>query len=394
MKVLQRSRRLARLAGCAALTVGLAGTAVAGSPPAQARVTWPTVDRHVAMFWGSNQSTPVQVTGLTGVTQVAAGGLHSLALRSDGTVWAWGYNFVGQLGNGTQTGSGTPVQVTGLTGVTQVAAGGLHSLALRSDGTVWTWGDGGTGLAYLTPVQVTGLTGVTKISAGDLFSLALRSDGTVWAWGHNGSGQLGNGTRFDSSVPVQVAGLSHVTGISAGFDASLATRTRGITALTSVWTWGGNAYGQLGDVTFTDHLTPEQVTGINTPYIASISAGHHFAVVLGTDGSAWGWGADESGQLDNAPARYPVNRPKQMTSTGSGITQLAAGYDHVLALESNGTVLAWGDNSAGELGDGGTATTIGPVQVAGLTNVSQVSAGGRFSLSVDVEPWTVLAPTR
>src|SRR6266851_5429957 len=165
MKVLQRSRRLARLAGCAALTVGLAGTAVAGSPPAQARVTWPTVDRHVAVSWGSNgSSTPVQVTGLTGVTQVAAGGLHSLALRSDGTVWAWGYNFVGQLGNGTQTGSGTPVQVTGLTGVIQVAAGGLHSLALRSDGTVWTWGDGGTGLAYLTPVQVTGLTGVTKIS--------------------------------------------------------------------------------------------------------------------------------------------------------------------------------------------------------------------------------------
>jgi alpha-tubulin suppressor-like RCC1 family protein len=394
MKVLQRSRRLARLAGCAALTLGLAGTAVTGSPPAQARVTWPTVDRHVAMYWGANRSTPAQVMGLTAVRQVSAGGLHSLALRSDGTVWAWGNNLWGQLGNGSSSwGVATPVQVTGLTGVIQVAAGGVHSLALRSDGTVWAWGDGGTGV-QLTPVQVTGLTGVTKISAGEMFSLALRSDGTVWAWGHNGSGQLGNGTRYDSPVPVQVAGLSQVTGISAGFDASLATRTRGVTALTSVVTWGGNAYGQLGDGTFTDHLTPEQVTGINTPYIAGISAGHHFAVVLGTDGSAWGWGADESGQLDNAPASNPVNRPAQMTWTGSGITQLSAGYDHVLALESNGTVLAWGDNSAGELGDGGTASAVGPVQVAGLTNASQVSAGGQFSLAIHVEPWTVLAPAR
>jgi hypothetical protein len=394
MKVLQRSRRLARLAGCAALTLGLAGTAVTGSPPAQAQVTWPTVDRHVAMYWGANRTTPVQVMGLTAVRQVSAGGLHSLALRSDGTVWAWGNNLWGQLGNGTSSwGVGTPVQVMGLTGVIQVAAGGVHSLALRSDGTVWAWGDGGTGV-QLTPVQVTGLTGVTKISAGEMFSLALRSDGTVWAWGHNGSGQLGNGTTADSPVPVQVAGLSQVTSISAGFDASLATRTRGVTALTSVVTWGGNAYGQLGDGTLTDHLTPEQVTGINTPYIAGISAGHHFAVVLGTDGSAWGWGADESGQLDNAPTGNPVNRPAQMTWTGSGITQLSAGYDHVLALESNGTVLAWGDNSAGELGDGGTASAIGPVQVAGLTNASQVSAGGQFSLAIHVEPWTVLAPAR
>ncbi len=397
MKVLQRSRRLARLAGCAALTVGLAGTAVAGSPPAQARVTWPTVDRHVAVSWGSNgSSTPVQVTGLTGVIQVAAGGLHSLALRSDGTVWAWGNNWFGQLGNGTTCfcSVGTPVQVMGLTGVIQVAAGGVHSLALRSDGTVWAWGTGGTGSVPLTPVQVTGLTGVTKISAGDMFSLALRSDGTVWAWGHNQFGQLGNGTTADSPVPVQVTGLSQVTSISAGFDASLATRTRGNTALTSVWMWGGNAYGQLGDGTVTSHLTPEQVTGINTPYIAGISAGHHFAVVLGTDGSAWGWGADESGQLDNAPTSNPVTRPVQMTWTGSGITQLSAGYDHVLALESNGTVLAWGDNSAGELGDGGTTSTIGPVQVPGLTNVSQVSAGGQFSLAVHVPPWIVLAPAR
>jgi alpha-tubulin suppressor-like RCC1 family protein len=394
MRILYRSRSLARLAGCAALTFGLTGTAVAGSAPAQARVTPPILNRQVAAFWGGNSSnTPIQAR-LTGVTQVSAGGLHSLALRSDGTVWAWGNNFYGQLGDGTVNSASVlaPVQVKGLTGVVQVSAGGLHSLALRSDGTVWTWGNDGTGLDNRTPVQVPGLSGVTKISAGDLFSLALRSDGTVWAWGRNQNGQLGNGTTTDSPVPVQVFGLSQVTNISAGFDASLATRTRGITAITSVWTWGGNGSGQLGDGTFANHLTPEQVTGINTPFIAGISAGYHFAVVLGTDGSAWGWGADESGQLDNTPISTPVTRPVEMIGIGSGITQLSAGYNHVLALRSNGTVLAWGDNSAGELGDGGTVSAIGAVQVAGLTGVSQVSAGALFSLAAYVPPWIILAP--
>jgi alpha-tubulin suppressor-like RCC1 family protein len=393
MRISQRSRWPVRLIGYAALTLGLAGTVLAGSPLAQARVTGLTIDRRVAASWGGNgSSSPAQVPGLTAVTQVAAGGLHSLALRSDGTVWAWGNNWFGQLGNGTGTASSTPVQVPGLTGVIQVSANAFHSLALRSDGTVWAWGSDGIGAVQLTPVEVPGLTGVTKISAGGMFSLALRSDGTVWAWGRNQLGQLGDGTTASSEIPVQVTGLSQVTSIAAGFDASLATRTRGITAITSVWAWGGNASGQLGDGTLTGHLTPEQVTGINTSSIAGITAGYQFAVVLGADGSVWGWGADGSGQLDNAPASYPVTRPLELTGMNSGIIQVSAGYDHVLALESNGTVLAWGDNSQGELGDGSTASVVGAVRVAGLTSALQVSAGGRFSLAIFVPPWTFLAP--
>jgi len=298
MKALQGSRWLARLVGCATLTLGLAGLVVAGSAPAQARVTFPSFTKEVAAFWGGNIATAVDVPGLAGVTQVSAGGLHSLALRSDGTVWAWGTNNVGQLGDG---------------------------------------------------------------------------------------------TTVSTEVPVQVTGLSQVTGISAGYDASLATSTRSNTALMSVWAWGGNSEGQLGDGTFTNHLTPEQV-GIPAPYIAGISAGHQFAVVLGTDGSSWGWGADGSGQLDSAPSGSPVTRPQQMTWTGSGITQLSAGYDHVLALRSNGTVLAWGGNSQGQLGDGVIGGTSGPVQVASLGSVSQVSAGADFSLAMGAVPSFVQAP--
>ena len=325
------------------------------------------------------------------MAQVAAGGLHSLMLRSDGTVWAWGNNFFGQLGNGTVTSSSAPVQVSGLTGVVQVAAAAYHSLALRSDGTVWAWGSGGLS-SSLTPVQVPGLTGVTMISARGMFSLALRSDGTVWAWGVNQSGQLGNGTTTDSAVPVQVTGLSQVTSISAGFDSSLATRTRGVTTIRSVWTWGGNGSGQLGDGTLTNHLIPEQVTGIGTPSIAGIAAGYHFAVVLGADDAVWGWGADNTGQLDNAATPSPVTRPMRMTGTATGITQLSAGFDHVLALKSNGTVLAWGDNSAGELGDGSTTAVTGAIQVPGLASVSQVSAGGGFSLAIRPALPVILPP--
>lgn len=403
MNVLKRSRRLA---GCAALAAALAGIAVAGSPPAPARASWLTPSVQGAESWGDNRvgelgngtgagsALPGRVSGLaSGVVQVSAGctGQHGLALTSDGTVWAWGQNTYGQLGNGTLTNSTTPVQVTGLTGVIQVSAGATHSLALRSDGTVWAWGDNSFGelgngvtisVPQSTPGVVAGLTGVTKISAGNGFSLALRSDGTVWAWGFNGDGELGNGTMTSSPVPVQVTGLSHVTSISAGDESSLATRTNGITTITSVWAWGNNFLGQLGDGTLTDHLTPEQVTGINTPYLASISAGFNFAVVLGTDGSVWGWGDDRSGQLGNSPASNPVTQPVQTIGTGSGITQLSAGLDHVLALESNGTVLAWGANYSGQLGDGSTASVTGSVQVSGLSTASQVSAGGGFSLAV------------
>jgi alpha-tubulin suppressor-like RCC1 family protein len=401
MKVL-RSRRLARLAGCTALALGVAGTAVAVSAPAQAGVTASTFQPRIVASWGNNfdgtlgdgtrtsRSRFGDIRFANDVAQVAAGFGHSLALRSDGTVWAWGTNRNGQLGRGTTSDrEATPAQVAGLGGVIQVAVGAYHSLALRSDGTVWAWGDnisgelgrGTTSDHEATPAQVTGLAGVTKISAGAAFSLALRSDGTVWAWGFNNAGQLGNGTTATSPVPVKVAGLSHVTGISAGGEASVATSTDGISVITSVWTWGANRAGQLGDGTLTSHSLPERVTGLPV-YLAGITAGNQYVAVLGTDGSVWAWGADTSGQLGNAPASNPVTRPVNTIGAGSGITQISAGELHTLALKSDGTVLAWGDNSQGELGIGSTTRVTGPVQVTGLTRATQVAAGSVFSFAV------------
>jgi len=395
MKVLRRSRRLAQARGTAIL-----------------------IRSHVAAGWGYDREGQLgdgTITSRSGygdiragndVVQVAAGSGHGLAVRSDGTVWAWGFNGAGELGDGTTTSRSTPVQVPGLTGATQVAASGYFSLALRSDGTVWAWGDnqggqlgrGTTSNHEVTPARVRGLGRVTKISAGGSFVLALRSDGTVRAWGDNRRGQLGNGTTASSPVPVKVAGLSGVTGISAGFDASIATRASGISAITSVWTWGGNDVGQLGDGTLTSRSTPGRVTGLPVS-IAGISAGGGlvgrlgpggtlagggFAAVLGTDGTVWAWGDDSAGQLGNAPSSTPVTRPVNTIGAGSGITQLSAGDFHMLALKSNGTVLAWGGNAYGQLGNGGTAPVTGPVQVTGLATATQVAAGGEFSLAVHV----------
>jgi alpha-tubulin suppressor-like RCC1 family protein len=335
------------------------------------------------------------VIGLSsGVVQVATGYAHALALTSDGSVWAWGGNGSGQLGDGNTTDSDVPVQVLDLTGIVQVSAGTDVSVALRSDGTVWTWG-GNTGgelgagttatAAYPRPVQVTGLTGVTQISAGGNFVLALRSDGTVWAWGANDYGELGDGTTFDSSVPVQVTGLSRVTAIAAGADDSMAVATKGyVNMLSAVYEWGDNEQGQIGDGTYRERPVPVQVNGIGAQHVSGIAAGLNFSLVVGTDGSVWDWGVNQIGQLgDGGTANAIV--PVEAQGAGSGITQVAAGDYHVLALRSDGTVEAWGDNFSGELGNGTSDPAVPnptPVQVVGLGNVTQVSAGYLFSLAV------------
>ena len=260
---------------------------------------------------------------------------------------------------------------------------------------MWGWGKNSNGQLGRTtttnheamPARVAVLNGVTRISAGGGFALALRSDGIVFAWGRGTEAQLGNGGMADSAVPVKIAGLSHVTGIAAGWDASLATENDGISAVTSVWAWGANNYGQLGDGTMIRHATPERVTGLPV-YIRGVSAGGAFAAALGTDGSVWDWGDNELGQLGAVSQSPVVTRPVNAMAAGGGIIRLAAGYAHVLALKSDGTMLAWGDNESGQLGRAITAAP-GPAPVVGLASVTQVSAGWQSSYAVHTVPFLV-----
>ncbi|MBI5632123.1 MAG: Ig-like domain-containing protein [Nitrospirae bacterium] len=295
-------------------------------------------------------------------------------------VWAWGYNYHGQLGDNTNVDRITPVQVLNLTGVVAVTGGGRHSLALKSDGTVWAWGSDAAGqlgdnstVSKRTPVQVLNLTGVVAITGGGSHSLALKSDGTVWAWGDNLYGQLGDNTAVDKHTPVQVLNLTGVVAITGGGSHSLALKSDG-----TVWTWGYNYHGQLGDNTNVDRITPVQVS--NLTGIIAIAGGLYHSLALKSDGTVWAWGLNGSGQLgDNTTVNK--NIPTQVLNL-TGVVAIAGGSYHSLALKSDGTVWAWGLNSNGQLGDNTLAGKSAPVQVLNLTGVLAIEAGKSHCLAL------------
>ena len=348
----------------------------------------------------SNKAVWVEDISSTQVKALDAGFSHNLALKTDGTVWAWGLNEDGQLGNktsGTDNKSYVPERVSGLSGVKAISAGNAHSLALKTDGTVWAWGDNfygqlgdgtsGTDTDSNVPVQVkdptdpsTFLQGVTAISAGDAFNLALKKDGTVRAWGVNEYGQLGNGTSgtgADSEVPVRVSGLTSVRAISAGGAHSLALRSNG-----GVRAWGGNFYGQLGNGTDgegTDSNVPVQVSGLKTD-VTAISAGAGHNLALKDTGGVRAWGYNNVGQLGDGTNTHS-NVPVQVSGLKTGVTGVSAGFYHSLALRSNGGVRAWGSNYQGQLGDETFTEFHSPIAVPKVSGVTAISAGQFHSLA-------------
>ena len=233
---------------------------------------------------------PVRAAVAGVFTRVAAGVGHSLALKSDGTVWAWGDNSSGQLGDGTTTRRLLAVPVAALSNVIAIGAQSDSSFALKSDQTVWSWGSGIFCGGGNTPMPLPGFIGMTAIAAGANFVLGLKNDGTVWACGDNLYGQLGDGTTVDRANAVQVAGLANVIAVAAAVAYSLALKTDG-----TVWAWGNNYSGQLGDGTTLSRTTPAQVIGLTG--VAAISAGTDHALALKPDGSVYAWGGNTYGQL-------------------------------------------------------------------------------------------------
>ncbi|POM25853.1 Regulator of chromosome condensation (RCC1) repeat protein [Actinomadura rubteroloni] len=319
---------------------------------------------------------------------VSAGGDHTLDVKNDGTVWAWGSNASGQLGDGTTTNRTTPVQVSGLTNIARtigsIDAGGNHSLAVKSDGTVVAWGSNasgqlgdGTTTNRTAPVAVSGLTNVRAVSAGDNFSLALKNDGTVWAWGNNANAQLGDGTTTNRTTPVQVSGLTSVASIGTGQYHGLAVRTDG-----TVRAWGDNGYGQLGDGTTTDRPTPVTVSGLSgvSTWPGAVAGGLGHSLALLADGSVKAWGLNASGEIGDGTT---TNRTTPVAVSGlSDITSLSAGAFHSVAVRANGAAMAWGSNLNGSLGDGTTTTRTTPVTVTGLGSLSGIAAGNLHTVAV------------
>ena len=338
----------------------------------------------------------------------------SLAVGSDGNAYAWGNNYYGQLGDGTKTDRTTPVKVRKPTNApadftyVQVSAGWDCSLAVGSDGNAYAWGlnssgqlGDGTTTQRTTPVKVGKPTGLTyvQISAGDDHSLALGSDGNAYAWGSNTYGKLGDGTTTQRTTPVKVGkptGLTYVQ-VSAGWQHSLALSSAG-----NAYAWGLNSDGQLGDGTKTDRTTPVKVRKpTNAPadftYVQVNGGGDH-SLAMGSDGYAYAWGYNNYGQLGNksysnstVPVR--VRNPAKTNDTSKGLqaAQIIAGFNHSLALGSDGYTYAWGWNNYGQLGNTTTRDSSVPVRVRNPANPTdtskglkavQLSAGEYYSLAL------------
>jgi alpha-tubulin suppressor-like RCC1 family protein len=351
-------------------------------------------------------ATPGQIPNLNEVASLAAGDGHSLALRTDGTVWGWGRNFSGQLGLGNNTDVFNPVKITALAGITAISASILSSVAVRSDGTVLAWGDNafgqngsgptGTNMNVNVPTPVPGLAGIVAVASGLYHNLAQDSEGNVWAWGLDSEGQLGSGTGAIQNVPVQTSNLTAVTAVAGGFRHSLALRTDG-----TVWGFGNNTEGELGNAqpTTTSNFRI-QVSGLPAPPdVTAVAAGGiapgvittqgPFSVFLRSNGTVWTCGTNMAGQLgNNNSGVVKSSTPGQVVTltgatTATKITAIEAGGAHTLAIAQSGIVWAWGSNGLGQLGNNSTAaSSYAPVQVSGLANVVAVSAGSNHSLAV------------
>ncbi len=347
----------------------------------------------------TNSLTPVNVQDLTAVSIVSAGRYHGLALKSDGTVWVWGNGGNGQLGDGTFGLSSKPKMVVALTGVTSVSAGSEHNLALKSDGTVWAWGANGFGEDrygqvgngstedQATPVQV--LSGVIEIAAGRYHSAALKSDGTVWVWGRNEHGQVGDNTLIHKFVPTQVVGvggvgnLSDIVNIYAGGYHVVAVKNDG-----SLWTWGYNAMGQLGDNTTVSKKVPIQVLGLGgvgvLSDVSSVYLGRYHSMFLKNDGSLLVTGQDLYGQLGVSTTTNQKVLQQVLGVDGVGflsdIAFISGGQYFSYAIDVTGNVFAWGDNTDGQLGDGTIVQRNTPVQLSGFSQVTFIEGGDSHGL--------------
>ena len=330
-------------------------------------------------------------SGVTGFRAISTGQVHSLAIGSDGKLYGWGQNTYGQLGDGTTTNRNIPVLVSLPAGVSPVTivAGSYHSMTLGSDGKLYLWGGNsygqvgdGTTINRKVPVALNfppGVTSFSSFSDGYAHSIALGNDGNVYNWGFNGYGELGDGTTNSQSTPLKV-NFSNVTGsftkVFAGAFHNFVLSSDG-----TLYSWGYNGFGQLGDGTNIDRHTPIVATPpAGTSGFTNIIMGGNHNLGLGTDGKLYAWGRNDAGQLgDGSNIFRSIPSPVSLPAGVTNFSAVFSGGDCSFAMGSDNNLYAWGVNNHGQLGDGSTTNRNSPVPV-NLGGVVTAISTGDFSL--------------
>lgn len=354
--------------------------------------TWTGLPLYELYSWGlnssgqigngtaNNLSSPVQVGSLTDWSQISAGGEHSAAVKTNGTLWTWGKNSFGQLGQNNIVSRSSPVQVGALTDWAQVSAGSTQfTAAIKTTGTLWTWGDDDGGnlgqnsvVDRSSPVQVGALTNWAQVSAGTQFCMAVKTDGTLWTWGGSNHGKLGDnssGGASNKSSPIQVGALTNWSIVASSSQTPKAIKTDG-----TLWSWGYNSNGQIGDGTIVSRSSPVQV-GALTNWSQAVGSSFTTAAVK-TSGTLETWGNNNDGALGINDG-YVFNRssPVQVGAL-TNWSKPSMGSNFCAVVKTDGTLWVWGRNAQGQLGRNNTANTSSPVQVGALTSWSQVSVNG------------------